>query len=223
MTRDWMLSPGLPLALAALGTLSLTFAWLRENDELARAKSNMDRLQRSQLVIDIDQIARDQWIIALNQERAKPKPDEELLATEAYGALQGFATWQSHMETRVANSSEESKAELAARDAILANAKKLAAANDYKGVMRLLFQLGQMSHNTNSTAKLDERFFASVDTARGRVADLEYDIRLWYVLGTGLLLLSSIFASVLLEISLKRLEKHQQVAVPAPVKQKKAR
>ena len=76
MMRGWLLSPGLPLALAVIGTVGLANSWIRQNRELVGAYENLSRLQRSQLVIDTDEIARDQWLIALDQELTKEKPNE---------------------------------------------------------------------------------------------------------------------------------------------------
>src|SRR5216684_6405564 len=68
MMRRWFLSPGLPLALATVGTFVLANSWISQNRELVRAYDDVSRLQRSQLVIEHDEIWRDQWLIALNQE-----------------------------------------------------------------------------------------------------------------------------------------------------------
>ena len=203
--RRWFFSPGLPLALAVIGTVGLTLAWVRQNRELVRAYEDIARLQRSQLVIDTDEIWRDQWLIALDQEIAKEKPNEEFLATAAHGALEGFLRWQTHMEGRVAQSPEEYKKELAARDFMLSQAGKLAQDKNYRPLIALLSKLEAMSHSLHSTAELDKQFFAAVDAANDRVAEIEGRVRFWYIVGTAFLLLSSILASVSLEATLRRM------------------
>ena len=55
--------------------------------------------------------------------------------------------------------------------------------------------------------RLDEQFFAAVDAANNRVAEIEGSVRRRYLVGTALLLLSTIVVSVLLELTLRRLEK----------------
>lgn len=207
MIRRWLLSQRLPSMLAVIGTALLIISWVRQNRELVRASEDVSRLQRSQLVIDTDEIARDQWLIALDQEMSKTKPSQELLAAEARGALEGFLRWQTHMEERVAESSDEYKNELAARDLILSQAEKLEQAGDYKTMMALLQRFTVMSHTLNSTAELDKHFFAKVDDANNKVAELEGQVRSLYVLGTAFLLLSSILASVFLDVTLRQVEK----------------
>src|SRR5258708_31309830 len=141
MMRRWLVSPGLPLGLAVIGMVALTIAWVRQNRELILANEDMFRLQRSQLVIDSDEIARDQWLIALDQEIAKEKPDAEFLVIAAQGSIEGFLKWESHMEGRVADSPELYKKELAARGILLSQAKKLAEAKNYRSLMALLQKL----------------------------------------------------------------------------------
>jgi hypothetical protein len=202
-----MISPGLPLLLAVVGTMGLANSWIVQNRELTRAYEDVSRLQRSQLVIDTDQIARDQWLIAMDQEIAKEHPNEELLAATAHGALQGFLMWQTHMEGRVTESPDEYKKELAARDLMLAQAQKLANNKDYKSLMAALQKITTMSHALHTTDELDKQFFAAVDAANDQVAEIETRVRFWYVFGTTLLLLSSVLASVLLELTLRRMER----------------
>jgi hypothetical protein len=204
--RRWLFSPALPLLLAVIGTVSLTTAWVRQNRELVRAYDNISRLQRSQLVIDTDEIARDQWLIALDQEIAKQKPNEDFLATAAHGALEGFLRWQTHMEGRVAESPGQYKEELAARDFILGQAEKSAQSKDYRTLMALLHKLTRMSDTLHPTAELDKQFFAAVDAANDRVSESEGKVRFWYVFGTAFLLLSSLLASITLEITLRKVE-----------------
>src|SRR5687768_14271388 len=106
MRTSW-LSSTVPLLLAAIGTALLIYSWVYEKGEMARALDDVNRLQRSQLVIGFDEIARDQWFIALNQEFVKEKPNKDLLAAAAHGAVVNLLKWQSHMEQRVTSSPEQ--------------------------------------------------------------------------------------------------------------------
>src|SRR5215212_1183141 len=98
MMRRWILNSAVPLVLAAIGTAALIYSWSYEKRELIRASEEVNRLQRSQLVIDIDEVARDQWIIAFNQELSKSEPNQDVLAVTANGAIMNLVRWQSHME-----------------------------------------------------------------------------------------------------------------------------
>jgi len=95
--RGWILSPGLPLALAVIGSFGLAYSWQVQNRELVHAYDDVTRLQRSQLVVENDEVWRDQWIIALSQEVVKDKPNEVWLAETAHQALEGVVRWQTHM------------------------------------------------------------------------------------------------------------------------------
>jgi hypothetical protein len=221
MMRRWIISPGLPLVLAAIGTIGLINSWARQNRELVRANENVYLLQRSQLVIDIDEIARDQWLIAIDQEIAKEKPNSEFLVVAARGALEGFLRWQTHMEGRVDGSTDEYKKELAARGSMLAQADKLVEAKDYRSLTALLQNLTEMSHNLHSTNYLDNQFFSAVDVANTKVAENEGRVLFWYVLGTSLLFLSSMLASVFLEVTLRRMETNKLHLSSHPSKKRK--
>jgi hypothetical protein len=79
-----------PVLLTILGTGSSLYSWTYEKRELASASDEVNRLVRSQLVIASDEIARDQWVIALNHEIAHGVSDPDVLADLAHGALDGF-------------------------------------------------------------------------------------------------------------------------------------
>jgi branched-subunit amino acid aminotransferase/4-amino-4-deoxychorismate lyase len=202
----WVISPGLSSTLALFGTVALCLSWFRDTHDLTKARENLARLQRSQLVIDIDKVGRDQWLIAMDQEIAKAKPDPYFLAFASRGALEGAVRWATHMEGRVAASPEEYEQELKARDELLANAQKWEDARDYKNLNRVLGLLNQRMRSTAAVARLDKQFFDSIDAAQDKVARLERGVREWYIAGTGSLLPSTILASIFLEIGLRKIE-----------------
>lgn len=206
MSRNWYRGPFFPIALAIIGTSGLTYAWVRQNHELIHAYEESTRLQRSQLVIDLDEIARDQWLIAFNQEVGKEKPSDDALITDAEGSVEAVLMWQTHMAGRVAESSDEYNEILKARGELREKAAKLREVKDYKGLIELLHKLAEPSRNQQMIASLDKKFAASVKAANDKVAEIEGSMSLWYVVGTTFLLFSSILASVSLEITLRRLE-----------------
>lgn len=207
MSHGWLVSPGLPLALAVIGTLGLAYSWDVQNRELISAVDDTTRLQRSQLVIDIDEISRDQWLIALDQEIAKEKPNADLLAVTAHGALEATLQWQSHMKGRVADSQDEYRKQLAERDLILEQAEKVAESKNYRALVAALE--GLTTDARGLTAELDEKFSVRVDAANHRVTKAESRMRTWYFVATAFLLLSSILASVFLELTLRRVTEAQ--------------
>src|SRR5262245_23868713 len=154
MIRRWILNSAIPLVLAATGTAALVYSWSNEKQKLARASEEVNRLQRSQLVIDIDQVARDQWIIALNQELSKSEPNQDVLAVAANAAVRNFVTWQSHMEMRVATSSAEYQQTIASRTAIVVQAQKYADGKNYTALTKMLQGFQEMSRSSNSTSRL---------------------------------------------------------------------
>src|SRR6266850_6073007 len=204
--RHWRLNSAFPLVLAGAGTLALIYSWSYEKHQLARASEEVSRLQRSQLVIDIDEVARDQWIIAFDQELSKSEPSHDVLAVTANGAVVNLITWQSHMEMRVAKSPAEYQQTIAARKAIVAQAQRYADAKNYSELAKILQAFQEMSRASNSTSRLDEAFFAQVNAANDKVAEIEATMRLWYIVGTAALLLSSVLSSLLAERGFQRLE-----------------
>jgi len=205
--RRWILNSAVSLILAALGTAALVYSWSYEKQELARASEEVNRLQRSQLVIDIDEVARDQWIIAFNQELTKSEPNQDMLAVAAHSALVNLVTWQSHMEMRVAQSAADYQNTIAARKAIVAQAQQYADAKNYSALAKVLQSFQEMSRASNSTSRLDDKFFAQVDAANAKVAAVEANMRWWYIVGTAMLLFSTILSNVLLDRSFQRLER----------------
>lgn len=206
--RHWILNSAVPLVLAVAGTAALIFSWSYEKQELARASEEVNRLQRSQLVIDIDEVSRDQWIIAFNQELSKSEPNQDVLALTAYGAVRNLVTWQSHMEMRVSKSSTQYQQTIAARKAIVAQSQQYADAKNYSALAQMLQKFQEISRASNSTSRLDDEFSAQVDAANAKVAEIEANMRWWYISGTAALLLSSILSNLLLDRSFKHLE-HQ--------------
>jgi hypothetical protein len=190
--------------MAMIGTAALAYSWQMQNQELVKASDDVSRLQRSQMVVDIDEIQRDQWLIALDKDISSVKPDPELLSVEAREAFEATLVWETHMKGRVADSPIEYQNQLAQRDAILAQAEKLAEANDYKALTQAL--QGLTRNSKDLTRALDQKFFDEVDRATGKVASLESNMRGWYLIGTALLLLSSITASLSLEVTLRHIE-----------------
>ncbi len=202
--RHYLLNSVVPLVLAVIGTAALIYSWSYEKQELARAYEEVNRLQRSQLVIDTDEVARDQWIIALNQEIGKSKPNQDVLAVTARGALVTLVRWQSHMEMRVAKSSAEYTQTIATREAIVAQAHRYADAKDYSGLVKMLKNIQENLWASNSTSHLDDAFFAQVDEANAKVAEIEATMRWCYIAGTAALLLSSVLSNLLLDRSFRR-------------------
>jgi CRISPR/Cas system CMR-associated protein Cmr1 (group 7 of RAMP superfamily) len=49
-------------------------------------------------------------------------------------------------------------------------------------------------------------FFARIDEANARIAEIEGAMRFWYLAGTAMLLFSSVLASILMDKSLRRIE-----------------
>ncbi len=178
-----------------------------EKEELARASENVARLQRSQLVIDIDEVDKDQWIIAFTQERNKSQPNEQVLTVTARGAVSSVAMWESHMEMRVASSQAHFEQTIAARKAIIAKAQEYADAKNWTALADMFDNFDKLFRSSNALARLDQQFSAEVDAARTNVSRIEAEMRWWYVIGTAALLLSTIVSNVLLERSFRKLER----------------
>ena len=121
----------------------------------------------------------------------------------------------------MADTREQYKKEIAACNSIMAQARKLADAKDYPALMGVLRKLREMSYAADATAKLDKEFFLRIDTARTRVAEIEGKMRFWYVVGTGSLLLSSLLASFLLDVTLRRIERQTMQGKIQPTKKQK--
>jgi len=185
-----------PVLLTIFGTAALLYSWAYEKHELGSASDEVNRLVRSQLVIASDEIARDQWLIALNHEVAHDVSDPEVLAVLAHGALDGFVRWYSHMEMRVARTSDQYQLNIGVRDAVLARAKLLAAAKNYPALLESLRQLSTLAKTLKATERLDDQYFAQIAAARKQVSDIESRVTLWYFLGTISLLLGSTIASL---------------------------
>ena len=203
--RRWMQGSSIPMLFAVAGTAALVYSWSVEKRELARVSEALNRLQRSQMVVNIDQLARDQWLIALNQELTKAEPNSDFLAVAANEALTNFVIWHSHMEMRVAGTSAESERVIAGRETAIAEAKRLEEARDYPKLLRMLQMLHAEARRSNSTAILDRAFFSRVDQASAELARIEARMRLWFMLGTAMLLFGSTLSGILLDRSLDRL------------------
>src|ERR1035441_969615 len=106
----------IPITLAVLGVAALMIAWHSQNVALATATDTRLTLQRSQLVISQWEGKRDQWVIAMNQEFSKTKPDRAWLARTLAEANKATLMWQGYMKLRVDRDSASREQILAQRN-----------------------------------------------------------------------------------------------------------
>jgi hypothetical protein len=72
-----------------------------------------------------------------------------------------------------------------------------------------IFLIALLGHFTDAdksggTAESDQKFFQAVDEANSRVSMLQRKVRLTYLFATALLLLSSVWGSVSLDMTLRK-------------------
>jgi hypothetical protein len=221
MTRGWVLSPGIPLLLAVIGTAALAYSWYLQSGELVRASDYMARLERTQFIIENDELSLDQWLIALDQELAKPAPNEEIVTVAAHKEYEENLRLISHMKERVAVSGAEKQQIIDMRTALENRANKLAESKDYKTLLNAIRELVRSGKDMNTIENLDQQYSQSLEEAHNRIAVLERQVRFYYFCATGLLLLSSLLASVFLELTLRKVaEQNLQFRAFSPAKRR---
>jgi len=195
-----------PTAFVIAGTLILcyaTFLQLTKAPETAEAKS---RLQRSQLVIDIAEGQRDQWLIALNQELTRDKPNRSMLAAAAVESITTNARWRSYLALRTAKSQDEANAAISERDAIIAQAEELNKRGDVDGLIGMTRAFAIVMKGRNELRQSDSLFFAEVDEANATDAMISARIAASYVLGSIIMLISTVASALQSNRTLNKIE-----------------
>jgi hypothetical protein len=195
-----------PTALVILGTLILGYATVLQLTKAPETAETKNHLQRSQLVIDIAEGQRDQWLIALNQELTRNNPNRSMLAAAALESIKTNARWRSYLAMRTATSQEAYNAAISEREAIIAQAENLDKSGDVDGLVRMTRAFVTVMTNRNELAESDNLFFAQVDEANAIDAKLSIRIAASYVLGSIIMLVSSVASALQSNRALNKIE-----------------
>jgi cell division septum initiation protein DivIVA len=177
-----------------LGTLSLAYAWKVQNYDLAVAQDTRITLQRSQLVINLWEAKRDQWVIAVNQELAKSRPDQLFLAAARAQANKATIMWQGYMKLRVEKDGAV-REKIRRRNRLLSATDERLAMADTKSLLELSATDAASFKALKSLDALDKQFVDVVDETDATVRIANGAMSKFYVLGTALMLLSTIISS----------------------------
>ncbi len=207
--RIWQ-SPLLPLVAAVAGTLSLIYAWKLQNYDVAAAADTRGLLMRSQLVVNLWEAKRDQWVIALNQELIKPKPDRQFLSMAAAEANKATLMWQGYLKVRTTKAQSERQNIFAERDNLIAGIDKLLERSDPNALMQVLDANVRTFKAYKSLDALDQQYFQVVDQTDGEIQRATWWMSTFYAAGTALMLLSTIISSVQLAQALRPLDRMHQ-------------
>jgi hypothetical protein len=79
--RDWPW-------LTAIGAVLMFCSWICQNQFAAQFSEERQRLERTQLSIDLAQLRMEQWQVVYMQEKAKSNPDSKILLAASFKALQ---------------------------------------------------------------------------------------------------------------------------------------
>jgi hypothetical protein len=195
-----------PTALAILGTLILCYATILQLTKAPETAETKSRLQRSQLVIDIAEGQRDQWLIALNQELTRDKPNRSMLAAAALESITTNARWRSYLAMRTAKSQDEANAAISERDAIIAQAEELNKRGDVDGLIGMTRAFAIVMKSRNELRQSDNLFFAEVDEANAMDTKISTRIAASYVIGSTIMLISTVVSTLQSNRTLNKIE-----------------
>lgn len=196
----------LPLGFAVLGTVALAYAWKVQNYDLASATDIRASLQRSQLVVNLWEAKRDQWVIAMDQELTKTQPDRLFLARATAEASKATIMWQGYMKVRVEKNGAERERIFTARNQLLSGIDVLLAKVDTKALQEVFSANVSTFNSSQSLEALDQRYFAIIDETDEAARIANKKMSTFYVAGTALMLLSTIVASLQLVWALGSLQ-----------------
>jgi hypothetical protein len=195
-----------PTVLAIFGTAVLGYATFLQFTKAPEASENRSRLQRSQLVVELAEITRDQWQIALDQELIRDKPNQSMLAETAFGNVSAAARWRALMLMRVAKTEEEYRSAISERESIIAHAETLRRTGDVDGLLKMNQTFVVFLKGRNELRELDDRFFVAVDEANMTDARIAKRVVGAYILGSIIMLISAVASTLLSNWTLNKIE-----------------
>lgn len=195
-----------PTFLAIVGTFILGYATVLQLTRAPEIEETRNRLQRSQLIVDITEGQRDQWLIALNQELTRDKPNKSMLAEAAFESIQASARWRSYLAMRVANSQDAYRSAISEREGIISKAEGLKESGDTEGLLRMNREFTAAMKNRRELGQYDDRFFSNVYEAEAMSARISSRIATSYILGSVIMLISSVAYTVQSNQLLKKIE-----------------
>jgi hypothetical protein len=204
--RRSFLSDLWPTALAIVGTFILGYATILQLTNAPETAETKGRLQRSQLIIDIAEGQRDQWLIALNQELTRDKPNRSMLAAAALESITTNARWRSYLAMRTAKSQDAANAAISEREAIIAQAEELNRRGDVDGLIGMTRAFVSVMKKRNELGQSDNLFFAEVDEANAMDTKISNRIAASYVLGSIIMLISAVASTVQSNRTLNKIE-----------------
>jgi hypothetical protein len=206
----------IPLVLAAFGTAGLFIAWHSQYLTLAAATDTRMTLQRSQLVINLWEAKRDQWVIAMNQELSKTAPNRAWLARTLAETNKATIMWQGYMKLRIEKSEKGREQILADRNRLLDGIDALLMKLDTEGLEDVYTANVAVFNASRSLESLDQQFFAISDEGIAAERTAENRMAAAYMIGTGLMLLSTIVAGIQQTRAFSLLQKQQAAKKMVP-------
>lgn len=142
------------VVLTFLGGATLFGAWIAQNRLQARWLEKRLYLERTQLLVQINQNTAEMWQIQLNLESTRQPQNEELLRSAAYNFVKSVTTLLAWEESRV---TDGSVAPIVVKDLSHALAKQLLDKRDLGGLLRLV----DIAIRTKAQyqAELDQKYF----------------------------------------------------------------
>lgn len=150
----------------AIASCILFVAFLAQNVYSTQWASERARLERSQLVIDLEQTRRDYWLVLYESETSKAEANQRVLGLALENLLEANGNLLVWSSGRTMSSGTDYQQALDARNRTRTEAQQLRQSGDIQGLSALA---ARTSIATAIQMPLtDQRFFAAVDKVEER-------------------------------------------------------
>lgn len=200
VTSSW------PILLAVIGTVLLAYASVLQLTKIPDTAEERSRLQRSQLVVDLAEGQRDQWLIALNQEQTREHPNPAMLGVTALEYIETTERWRSYLALRSADSQEAHDSAINKRNNAIAAAKQRYDDNDVAGLLKQAHALKEAISRNNEIEQSDSQFAAETDQVNSDNSRINRRTTFCFIFGSALMIVSTAVSSLQTTRSLMKLE-----------------
>jgi len=175
--------------LTVIGSALLFISFISQNHYKALWTTETQRLQRSQMVIDIAELRMEKWLITFIQERRKPIPDKEMLGAYAAKLIKCNGNLLAWADARVAQDSTESRAAFEARDRLNLKADELLKNKDYEKIAELAEKILYFQTVFDIDKKQTSEFFKKINAVNEE--ENTWDQRFYYAYILGSLMIGA--------------------------------
>jgi hypothetical protein len=209
----------LPFWMAILGTGCLLWSWKIQNFDLSTSNDEKAMILRDQLVVSNWEQKRDQWNIALLHELATPQASRDFLARAALESNTTAWIWISKLKM-VAEPQNRSAIEQEMYNNV-AHYQDLLHNHDVESLLQINRDMTAQIDRSHAAVRHDNELIMRIRSVEASINSATRGMSIGYILGTLLILGSTVLSSRQADGALKKLLNKQTPLSHAPDQRRK--